>query len=40
MTGTMVGCGCDSEYEDYNDFQRNASPREAKDFYDWWAKNP
>ncbi len=40
MVVTMTGCSCSSGYKNYDDFQRNASPREKEGFYDWWSRNP
>lgn len=31
---------CGDKYEDYDDFKKNGTIKEHKDFYDWWAKNP
>lgn len=41
LTVMLFGaCSCGSGYKDYDDFNRNATPREKEGFYDWWSRNP
>ena len=36
----LSACSCSSGYKNYDDFSRNASPKEIEGFYDWWSRNP
>lgn len=42
LSMSLLGCSCgsSSKYKDYDDFKRNGTYEEHKDFIDWCIRHP